>query len=209
MKRPQTREQKQIYGQHVHERYLPYRLILSFAMLGIAMLFIALMLAFLFSRKEAAEPVPFPKLFLLSTLLLGGSSIALQKARNAFMQEKRTRYARLVMITLILGLAFMAGQIGAWYVLHRHGIFVNAFAAASYLYLLTGLHAVHIFAGVAIMLLFALPAWRYTRNDGTALYYFSDPARLLHLDLLRIYWHFLAAIWGLLLLFLLLGAGLI
>ncbi len=193
----------------MHERYLPYRLILSFAMLGIAMLFIVLMLAFLFSRNEATEAVPFPKLFLLSTLLLGGSSIAIQKARNAFVQEQRIRYARLVMITLILGLAFMASQIGAWYVLQSHGIFVNTFAAASYLYLLTGLHAVHMFAGVAIMLLFALPAWRYTRNDGTALYYFTDPARLLHLDLIRIYWHFLAAIWGLLLLFLLLGSGLI
>jgi len=209
VKRPQTRAQDRIYGQHVHERYLPYRLILSFAMLGIAMLFIVLMLAFLFSRNEAAEPVPFPKLFLLSTLLLGGSSLAIQKARKAFMAEERTRYARFVALTLLLGLAFMASQIGAWYVLQHHGIFVNTFAAASYLYLLTGLHAVHMTAGVAILLLFAWPAWRYTRNEGTALYYFSDPARLLHLDLIRIYWHFLAAIWGLLLLFLLLGSGLL
>ncbi len=205
--KPVDQKETEDYVQRSHARYLPYRLMLSFALLGLGMLFIVLMFSFLFS--ERSEPVPFPKLFILSTLLIGISSLAMEKAKKAFREEKRKYYNQSILTALITGLLFVGSQLASWLVLKSHGILLDTYVSASYLYLITGLHAVHLFVGIGILLVFVVSTLRYTTHEGTALYYFTDPARLLHLDLIRIYWHFLAAMWGLIVLFFLLGSSLL
>jgi len=98
---------------------------------------------------------------------------------------------------MLLGFAFFAIQIYAWYVLtNKMGIyFVNPNASRSFLYVFTGLHLVHIFAGVIFLIVALIGSYR---NKPQVI-------NLYHMDLAAIFWHFVDIIWIYLYVFLLLN----
>jgi cytochrome c oxidase subunit 3 len=105
-----------------------------------------------------------------------------------------------------LGLAFVISQFFGWHTLQTNGIGINTDNGASYLYLISGMHALHVLAGLAALAVFSFSAIKYNLHLGTSIYYLTDPARKLHLDLVSMYWHFLDVVWILLVVFFLLNS---
>jgi cytochrome c oxidase subunit 3 len=64
-----------------------------------------------------------------------------------------------------------------------------------YLYAISGLHFAHVVAGLPFLLLFIITAYRRMKEPVSVLIYFSDPNKLMRLELLTIYWHFLDILW--------------
>jgi len=89
-------------------------------------------------------------------------------------------------ITVILGLAFLAGQWMAWRELADRGFYVATSASSSFVYLLTGVHAVHLIGGVVALLYAAA---------GGALFGKPLEARGIAVDATAWYWHFLTFLW--------------
>lgn len=176
-------------------QYNPYKMLLWFGLFGISTLFIGLVAAFLMSSIGDWQALRPPKAFLVSTLLLGGSSFTLSTAKGAFRKEQRKMYRWMLIGTGILGVLFLISQTIGWYALHDTGVDLRQSIGGSYLYLISGMHAVHILAGLAFFGWFLLKALQGTDHDGTALFYFTDPNRKLHLDLMAIYWHFMDGVW--------------
>jgi cytochrome c oxidase subunit 3 len=87
-----------------------------------------------------------------------------------------------LLATLVLGLAFLAGQIGVFLQLANEGFYLNTGRQASFYYVLTGLHGLHILGGILAL------AWTAVRMKAAAL------------DVTSIYWHFMDALWIFLLL---------
>jgi cytochrome c oxidase subunit 3 len=88
-------------------------------------------------------------------------------------------------ITIALGLAFLFGQWTAWKQLAANGFYVATTPSSSFVYLLTGAHAVHLMGGVVALLLagaFSLLRWPVT-------------TRSIVVDVTAWYWHFMAALW--------------
>jgi cytochrome c oxidase subunit III len=88
-------------------------------------------------------------------------------------------------ITIVLGLAFLFGQWTAWKQLAANGFYVATTPSSSFVYLLTGAHAVHLMGGVVALLLagiFSLLRWPVT-------------TRSIVVDVTAWYWHFMAALW--------------
>src|SRR5260370_22411816 len=80
-------------------------------------------------------------------------------------------------ITLVLGLAFLFGQWTAWRQLAANGFYVATTPSSSFVYLLTGTHAIHLMGGVLALfvagvasLLRGSLALRRIMVDVTALY---------------------------------------
>jgi cytochrome c oxidase subunit 3 len=96
-------------------------------------------------------------------------------------------------ITVILGLAFLMGQVLAWGELHSRGFFVNTNPSSSFAFLLTIAHAIHL-AGGMMALLWAASA---------SMFHKSLESRRIAVDITAWYWHFMAALW--IYIFLLLG----
>ena len=134
----------------------------------------------------------------LNTVILLLSSWAVARGDLA-LEDGRTRMARnLVLLTALMGVAFL-GFKGFEYASHfQHGIFPGGRGAFfvenpgrgislffTIYYLMTGLHAVHVTVGILLLLFFA---WRISTGGLT-------PARPHSLTLVAMYWHLVDIIW--------------
>ena len=66
---------------------------------------------------------------------------------------------------------------------------------AAYLYLLSGVHFLHVIAGIPFLVQFIITSRKKMKEPVSVLVYFSDPAKKLRLRLLSMYWHFLDGLW--------------
>ena len=83
----------------------------------------------------------------------------------------------------------------AAYNLHLQGIYLNGAASGSYLYVISGLHLLHVMAGLFFIMVVLSPASRAAIDPVSALVYSTDKYRVLQLRLLATYWHFLGGVW--------------
>jgi cytochrome c oxidase subunit III len=88
-------------------------------------------------------------------------------------------------LTVVLGLSFLAGQWMVWRELAAKGFYVASSPSSSFVYLLTGMHGVHLFGGV-VALLTAGVASLLRRPAGS---------QAVAVDVTGWYWHFMAALW--------------
>jgi cytochrome c oxidase subunit 3 len=162
-------------------------------MLGtMSMMFIGFTSSYIVRRGAGDwQPMPLPPLLWVNTLALLASSVALEAARRALMGWNLAAARRWLGLTGLLGLAFAAGQFGAWRQLASLGVFLSSHPHSSFFYMLTGVHLVHLAGGLvwfgAAFSRLRRMAWA-PGEDG--------------LGLFAIYWHFLGALWAYLLLLL-------
>ena len=144
-------------------------------------------------------PVALPKLLLINTGVLILSSVFMELARRQIKRQAalasakaaagvslvgQTRIPWLAM-TFVLGLVFLFGQWAAWRQLAANGFYVATTPSSSFVYLLTGTHAIHLMGGV-LALFIAGVASLLRRSAAT---------RSIVVDVTAWYWHFMAAQW--------------
>jgi cytochrome c oxidase subunit 3 len=131
------------------------------------------------------SPLPRPRLLMLNTALLVGASLAMQWTVNAARRADRDSVRKGLAASGLFTLAFLAGQLFVWKQLIDAGYFVASSAAASFFYLLTAVHGVHVLGGLVAWVRASARAWRG-----------SDPAKIrLGTELCATYWHYLLAVW--------------
>ncbi|MBP8034333.1 MAG: cytochrome c oxidase subunit 3 [Bacteroidia bacterium] len=164
--------------------------------LSIVMLFAGLTSAYVV-RADNGNWLLFnlPNAFYLSTAVIVTSSITLF---FAFQMAKKNNQKGIIiglLATFVLGLLFAYLQYAGWSELYsKHIVFggKSSNASGSFLYLITFLHLLHLFAGL-ISLLVTL------KNSIQGKY---SAQNTLGLELCSIYWHFLDILWVYLFLFL-------
>ncbi len=144
-------------------------------------------------------PVTLPKLLLINTGVLILSSVFIELARRQSKEQAALRaitaHPRVsagdqmripwLSMTLVLGLTFLLGQWTAWRQLAANGFYVATTPSSSFVYLLTGTHAIHLMGGVLALLVAGI-ASLLRRSAAT---------RSIVVDLTAWYWHFMAALW--------------
>ncbi len=120
-----------------------YRIGIWVALASILMMFTALSSAYIVRAASSNDWVPLamPRVLLLSTALILISSITIHVARRKLRAGFESAYARLLLVTALLGFSFLASQLFAWKQLARQGIFLTTNPHSSFFYLLTATHA--------------------------------------------------------------------
>jgi cytochrome c oxidase subunit 3 len=95
----------------------------------------------------------------------------------------------------VLGVAFLVGQVAAWRQLVNAGVYLPSTLQSGFFYILSGLHALHLFGGVVAL---GVVLIKGIRHRLTAFNY--EPLKLCGL-----YWHVMDALWIYLFLLLLLS----
>jgi cytochrome c oxidase subunit III len=149
------------------------------------MFFMALASAFIVSHGGPRwEPVHVPFLLWINTAILISSSVTLELARRHLSTGDILGYKNFWLVTTILGVLFLVGQVSAWRILVHQGIYLSSNPASSFFYVFTGAHATHLLGGVAALLFVA------KRNFDRA-----KITRNLAAELTSYYWHFMDALW--------------
>jgi cytochrome c oxidase subunit 3 len=149
--------------------------------------FLALVIAFVARRLMGDDwiPTPKPPILWVNTGILIASSVALDLARRALKARQRVNFNRWWTAATALGGVFLIGQSIAWSQLRAAGIYVATNPSSSFFYVLTAVHALHLIGGMVAL----------TWVDVQALRLRLGPAKRTAIDVCAIFWHFLDALW--------------
>ena len=159
---------------------------IAIGMVSILMFFMALASAFLVLHhgSKVWVAVRLPRILWANTGILLGSSFALERARLRLSRADVAGFRKLWLLTTVMGLLFVAGQLIAWLQLVRQGVFVASNQASSFFYIFTGAHGVHLVGGVTALLFVLLRDFEK-----------SQISILLAAEITSYYWHFMDALW--------------
>jgi cytochrome c oxidase subunit 3 len=176
----------------------PHKFLLWVAMGSLIMMFAGLTSAFIVKSNQVGwKSVTLPSVFWFSTLAIVLSSGSVQLALRCFREREMARYRVWVGVTLVLGILFVVLQWNGFSNLWDQQITFRGSGAGQFLYVIFGLHALHVVGGVvALSRLLAIAFF------GRIKIYSSVPV-----ELAAMYWHFVDLLWIYLLLFFLLIGG--
>jgi cytochrome c oxidase subunit 3 len=119
----------------------------------------------------------------------------MQMAYWAAKKDLLDRVKVLVSITMRFGLVFLVGQWMAWLDLIDNNIHLIGNPSGSFLYIITGLHGLHIISALVYLVIVLVSAYRFKIHSRS----------LAQIEMCTTYWHFLGGLWLYLFIFLLLN----
>jgi cytochrome c oxidase subunit III len=174
----------------------PKKFALWLFMVTVVMIFASLTSAYIVRQSEGNWlEFDLPSIFYYTSGVIVLSSIFLHWA---YISAKKDDLASLrigMVVTSILGLAFLIGQWYSWVALVDKEVFFVGNPAGSFLYVFTGLHALHLISGVIFLIIVLISSFKYrvhSKNLDT-------------MEMCVTYWHFLGGLWLYLFMFLLLN----
>ncbi len=168
-----------------------YRVGMWVALAAVLMMFTALTSAYIVRAGSSNDwrPLTMPGVLLLSTALILVSSGTLEAARRKLKDSAESAYKRWLLITVLLGMGFLASQLFAWQQLRGQGIYVSSNPHSSFFYLLTATHGVHLIGGL-LALVYLVIRTRALKDSDVAI-----AKRQAAADAVTLYWHFMDVLW--------------
>ncbi|TAF65026.1 MAG: heme-copper oxidase subunit III [Cytophagales bacterium] len=173
------------------------------AIVGMALVFFCITFIYTVLRLQVQWlAIELPKIFWLSTLFILLSSYTLHLSNWSLRTEKFTLHRIMLALTLFLGIIFIVFQLLGWQSLNQDGIRLRGHPAGSFIYVLSGLHILHVLIGI---LFIGIVFIRVVQNSHyiDSFVYSVNPPNQLRMKLITIYWHFVDILWVYLFLFLL------
>lgn len=176
----------------------PKKFALWLFIVSVCMLFGAWVSAYLVKRGEAGwSSFELPRQFWMNTLVMIVSSGTMVWAHRAVKGDKLEQAKLALVVTTVLGVAFLIGQWQAWgQMVEMNHYFAGSGSnsSSSFIYVMTGFHGLHIISGIVVLLIALVAIFRYKVHSRN----------MLKIELCSTYWHFLGALWLSLFVFLLL-----
>lgn len=164
----------------------PYKFNLWIALGAIIMMFAGLTSAYIVKRAQANWiSFQLPQVFWFSTAVILVSSVTVQLAVRNFKDRQMGRYKKLITVTAILGLVFILAQWTGFQDLYNRGIRLDGNVAGSFLFVITGVHMLHVLGGVIALLIMFARAYRTHIR-----FYDAVPV-----EVAATYWHFVDVLW--------------
>ena len=166
-----------------------FKQMLWISMISMTMMFAGLTSAYVVSRaREDWVSFDLPSAFYISTLFILASSLSFFIAKRTLLAGDQGKTTSLLALTLLLGLGFVFYQFNGFNQLIEAGLYTTgkqSNVASSFLYVITGAHLLHIFAGLIVLV-------RVLYRNMTGKYSVSSH---LGFSLGSIFWHFVDALW--------------
>lgn len=180
---------------NVKNRIHPHKFTLWVGIGSILMMFAGLTSAYILKRNMANwQTFELPKAFWYSTAIVALSSFSIWKAGAYFKAREMANYRLWILITAVLGIAFVVLQTIGFYQLVEHGLALGRTSSVDFLYVIVGIHAVHVIAGIVVLVVMMLKAFSNKTKSYSAV----------PVELASTYWHFVGILWVYLLVFLIL-----
>jgi cytochrome c oxidase subunit 3 len=174
----------------------PKKFALWLFIVTVVMIFASLTSAYIVRQSEGNWlEFDLPSIFYYTSGIIVLSSIFLHWAYISAKKDDLSSLRIGMVITSFLGFAFLIGQWYSWIALVDRDVFFVGNPAGSFLYVFTGLHALHLVSGVIFLIIVLISSFKYkvhSKNLDT-------------MEMCVTYWHFLGGLWLYLFMFLLLN----
>lgn len=179
------------------ENMHPYQTMMYLGMFGSGLIFLFLLLAFLASQATFSffNPLYFPKSFIISSFVLLTSAYTASQIVPQYKQDRTEKVKQYLWATLLLGIGFTGLQLLGWKELSAKGIDFQGIASGSFLYVLTGIHIIHL-VGAMIFASKLISKVQACENDEVKnLILLSNPFDRMKFQLFATYWKFMDIVW--------------
>jgi len=164
-------------------------------MASVMMLFMSLTSAYIVRQAEGNWVFfELPSLFYVTSVIIVLSSITMQAGYVWAKRDNVYRAKMMLLITSVFGIAFLVGQFFGWKQLVGNSIYLVGNPSGSFLYILTGLHGLHIISAIVFLLIMLGASFKGKVHAGN----------MTKMEMCTTYWHFLGGLWLYLFVFLLL-----
>jgi cytochrome c oxidase subunit 3 len=165
----------------------PHKFTLWIGIGSIIMMFAGLTSAYIVKGSMGNFPdMQMPRIFYYSTAVMLISSFTMQWALKSFKERGMQQYRRLITVTVILGMGFIAMQIIGFSHLWNSGTKLKGpTGSGQFLYVIFGLHAVHVLGGVIALLVMFIKAFSARIRN-------YNPVPV---EVMSTYWHFVDLLW--------------
>jgi cytochrome c oxidase subunit 3 len=162
---------------------------------SVVMLFASLTSAYIVRQAEGNWLYfELPGILTVSTIVIVLSSVTMQWAYWSAKKDNLQRVKALVVATTLLGFSFLVLQFMGWKDLVANQVYLVGNPSGSFLYVITGLHGMHIISAIVFLLIVLVSVFRLKVHSKN----------LLQIEMCTTYWHFLGGLWLYLFVFLLL-----
>ncbi len=162
---------------------------------SVVMLFASLTSAYIVRQAEGNWLYfELPSILTVSTIVILLSSVTMQVAYWAAKRDRLEMVKILVTVTSVLGLTFLILQFEGWKALVANQVYLVGNPSGSFLYVITGLHGLHLISAIVFLLIVLVSTYRYRIHSKS----------LTQIEMCTTYWHFLGGLWLYLFVFLLL-----
>jgi cytochrome c oxidase subunit 3 len=173
----------------------PHKFVMWVAMGSIIMMFAGLTSAYIVKKNQSTWlQFDLPLVFWYSTAVILLSSLTMFLASKAIKEGEISKYRRLIGVTAVLGILFLALQYVGFKSLEAKDIALvgpKSNSAASFLFVITLLHMLHVLGGViALLVVVAKTLKGSVKKENT-----------IAVEVVGTYWHFVDALWIYLFLF--------
>ena len=191
--RTTTVEEKQTFIERI-ENLNPHHLFLYMSILGSAVVFVFLLLAFNLSYNPELS-IELPMAFIASTifLLIGNFAVRLSVAQHR--KENMHKVVIYTGLAMMMGISYLLSQVVAWEQLYQQGIRISGTAFGSYVFLTSGLHVVHLLGGMTFLSFIFFSYIRASVDPVKALMLVTNPYQTVKLKMLVTCWNFLDIVW--------------
>ncbi|OSZ79611.1 cytochrome oxidase subunit III [Chitinophagaceae bacterium IBVUCB1] len=164
----------------------PHKFALWVAMSSIIMMFAGLTSAYIV-RKSQGNWVDYhlPPVFWVSTIAILLSSVTMILAIRAFKNRAMAGFKMMMWLTIALGVTFAVLQYIGFQTLYAQNIRVDGNPSESFLFIIAGLHLLHILGGIIALLIVFFRATRTRVKVYNAV----------GLEIAGAYWHFVDVLW--------------
>ncbi|MGF1636032.1 MAG: heme-copper oxidase subunit III [Cyclobacteriaceae bacterium] len=160
----------------------------------VVMIFAALTSAYIVKQSEGNWlEFSLPSAFVLNTVIILLSSVSMQWAYLNAKKDQLDGLKIMLGITLVLGVFFLVGQFTSWNQLVDSNVYFVGNPAGSFVYVLTGLHGLHLVSAIIFLLVVFVNALNLKIHSKA----------LVSIEMCATYWHFLGGLWIYLYVFLL------
>ncbi|MES2730354.1 MAG: cytochrome c oxidase subunit 3 [Bacteroidota bacterium] len=175
----------------------PKKFMLWLFIVSVVMIFAAWTSAYLVRQAEGNWlEFEMPSIFWFNSAVLLASSIFMHWAYISAKRDNLVTMKVTIALTFVLGMTFLVGQWIGWAELVNINVYFGGKSsnpAGSFMYVLTGVHALHLISGVIVLLFAVVAAFRFRIHSKS----------MVQIEMCATYWHFLDALWLYLFVFLL------
>ena len=174
----------------------PQKFALWIFLVTVIMIFAALTSAYIVRQADGNWMLfELPDLFFITTAVILISSATMHWAYRSVKKDNLETAKLAVALTTILGICFLVGQYLAWGQLVNNSVYLVGNPSGSFVYIISGLHGVHIVGGIIFLLIVFVSIFKSKVHSKN----------VLRIEMCATYWHFLGGLWLYLFVFLLLN----
>jgi len=183
-------EEKQRTSLSMH----PKKFALWLFIMSVVMIFAALTSAYIVRQSEGDWFVfELPTMFYWSSLVITLSSASMHWGVLSAQKDEFGKLKAAISLTTLLGILFLVMQYIGWGQLVDMNVYFVGNPSGSFVYVLSGLHGVHLISGLIFLLIVLVASFRFKVHAKS----------LTRLEMCATYWHFLGGLWLYLFVFLL------